>query len=220
MIERVNILFHGIGEPGPHVEADAYQYFIPRDLFVKILDEVAGNEHVRISFDDGFTSDVDIALPELESRGLTATFFPLAGRFGDKGRVSVAGVRELVAAGMRIGSHGMDHVDWRYVDPATRNDEMDRARDMIGQASERSVAEAAIPFGWYDRSVLAALRGYGYRTVYTSDRRRAVPGRWLQPRYSIVAQDTIESVRAKVLAQPSALRRTRDAAAVLYKRLR
>ena len=40
---------------------------------------------MRISFDDGNASDLEIGLPALLERGLTATFFVLAGRLGRPG---------------------------------------------------------------------------------------------------------------------------------------
>ena len=62
---------------------------------------------------------------------------------------------------------------------------------MIAEAAGEPVTSAACPFGAYDRQVLAALRRHGYSQVFTSDRRRARLGDWLQPRYSIRRNDTV-----------------------------
>ena len=71
---------------------------------------------MRLTFDDGNASDVEIALPRLLERGLTAEFFVLAGRLGEPGRLTNDQVGELIAAGMAIGSHGWAHRDWRRID--------------------------------------------------------------------------------------------------------
>ena len=52
------------------------------------------------------TSDFVYGLPALLDRGLTATFFVVAGRLGEPGFLSENDVRTLVSAGMTIGCHG------------------------------------------------------------------------------------------------------------------
>ena len=64
------------------------------------------------------------------------------------------------------------------------------------------------------------MRELGYRRVFTSDRRRARAGSWLQPRYSVRCDDTVASLRAEALAGPGALRRLKLEAVGLAKRLR
>src|SRR5687768_16837105 len=64
---------------------------------------------VMITFDDGFTSDADIALPCLLGAGLRAAFFVTSAFVDRPGRVTRAQLRALAAAGMTIGSHGATH---------------------------------------------------------------------------------------------------------------
>jgi peptidoglycan/xylan/chitin deacetylase (PgdA/CDA1 family) len=209
----IGLCFHGVGAPGREIDPDAVNYFIPRDLFLGILDDVAGRPDIDLTFDDGYASDIEIALPALLARGLTATFFPLAGRLGRPGYADGEGVRALAAAGMSVGSHGMGHRSWRRLDDAALHQELTVARDLIAEASRAPVTTAACPFGEYDRRVLKSLRGRGYRRVFTSDRRRARAGGWLQPRYSVRAGDTAASVRRDILAPPPLSARLRGAAA-------
>lgn len=227
----INVLFHGIGEPGRELEPGEAGYWVDTDRFRRILDEVAawpgadasragGPVEVRLSFDDGNASDLETALPALLERSLGADFFPLAGRLGAPGSLDEAGVRALQAGGMRIGTHGMAHRPWRGMDPATQQEELVAARERLADVVGMPVEAAACPLGQYDRRVLAALRRLGYAQVFTSDRRRARPGAWLQPRYSVRRHDTPESLRATVLASPGALRRVRASATGLAKRLR
>ena len=83
--EIVGICFHGIGTPSAGLEPAAHEYFVSADLFLAVLDETAGMPSVQLTFDDGYASDVEAALPALAERGLTATFFPLAGMLGQPG---------------------------------------------------------------------------------------------------------------------------------------
>ena len=72
----------------------------------------------------------------------------------------------------------------------------------------------------YDRAALRRLRALGYRHVHTSDRRHASPQAWLQPRFSVVASDTPETIRDEVLAPQPMPRRIERTAVGLAKRLR
>ncbi|NGN93043.1 polysaccharide deacetylase family protein [Nocardioides sp. KC13] len=215
-----NICFHGIGEPERELEPGEDRYWISRDAYEDILDAVAGRPEVRISFDDGNHSDVVLGLPGLLNRGLTATFFVLAGRLGKRGSVDRLDIRLLRVAGMRIGTHGMDHVSWRGLDAAGVRRELIEAREQITMAAGEVVEEAALPLGRYDRTTLRHLRRLGYQHVHTSDRAHAVAGAWLQPRFSVTADDDGDTVRSQILSGQGIARRVERQAAGLVKRLR
>jgi peptidoglycan/xylan/chitin deacetylase (PgdA/CDA1 family) len=216
----VNICFHGIGTPARQMEPGEDRYWISHDLFREVLDEVAGRPEVRLSFDDGNASDIELGLPGLEERGLRATFFVLAARFGGGGSLSEDDVRALRDRGMAIGSHGMHHVPWRGLDERAAREEMVEARDRIADVVGRPVDRAALPLGRYDRRALGRLRAAGYREVSTSDRRRARDGAWLQPRYSVTREDTIASLRTHVLVPPPLTERLSREVVGLVKRWR
>jgi peptidoglycan/xylan/chitin deacetylase (PgdA/CDA1 family) len=202
--ELRNISFHGIGTPeGPEREPAEHRYWVTEPAFLRVLDLCAEQGNVRLSFDDGNASDAAIALPALRERGLTADFFPIADRLGTPGNLDHDSLRALADAGMGIGTHGAAHRPWTKVAPADQDMELQDARARIADVVGRSVETAACPFGAYDRKVLQALRATGYRTVFTSDARPAHSGDWLQPRYSVEADDTPESVRARMLAPRS-----------------
>jgi peptidoglycan/xylan/chitin deacetylase (PgdA/CDA1 family) len=219
--EIINLSFHGVGPPpGPPREPGEHDYWVGRDAFLALLDDVQGRDGVRLSFDDGNASDVEVALPALVERGMTADFFVVAGRLGTPGNVDADGVRALSGAGMGVGTHGMDHRSWRGLDDDELALELVEARQAIAEVAGSAVDAAALPLGQYDRTVLAALRKLEYRVVYSSDARRGRPGAWFQPRYSVRASDTPHSLREFVLAPPRAHQRLRGQLAGLAKRWR
>jgi peptidoglycan/xylan/chitin deacetylase (PgdA/CDA1 family) len=218
--EVVGLCFHGVGVPGRSVEAEAADYFVSRDLFLALLDQVMNNVAVDLTFDDGYASDLEIALPALTERGLSATFFPLAGRLESLGHVDTDGVRELANTGMQVGSHGMRHRSWRGLDAASAKEELTVAREVIAEAAGRPITRAAIPFGEYDRQALTALRQAKYAQVFTSDRRRARAGRWLQPRYTVRRNDTVRVVQEDILTPRPLRERLRADVAGRVKALR
>lgn len=198
----INICFHGIGAPARELEPNEEGYWISRDLYLRIIDEVQGRKDIALSFDDGNVSDIEIGLPPLLDSGIAATFFVLAARIDRPGSLSSDEIRHLSTAGMQIGSHGMNHVPWRGLTPEKEHQEFSEARAVIANVVGRDVSQAALPLGRYDRRVLGALRKRGYDRVFSSDRRRARPGAWFQPRYSVHREDTIDSIRAEILSAP------------------
>lgn len=216
----INLCFHGIGDPGRDLETGEAAYWISVELFHAVLDEVADDPRVRLSFDDGNASDAEVGLPALLEHDLRATFFVLAGRLDQPGSLTSDQVQVLRQRGMTVGTHGMDHRPWRGMDRATAGRELCRARAQLADLLDEPVEDAALPLGRYDRSLLTLLRGLGYRSVHTSDRRWARDGDWLQPRFSLRATDTIDGLRTHVLRRPALPRRARGELVGLAKRLR
>ena len=216
---NIHLCFHGIGACTREREAGEAKYWVSTDRFRAIADEIAGHANVRLSFDDGNSTDIDVALPELRARGLTVTFFPLAGRLGERGSVAAGDLGVLRAAGVRIGSHGWAHVPWRGLDRASLTRELVDARVRLEAASGASITDAALPLGRYDRGLLRRLKEAGYTAVYTSDRFPVRDSSWLRARYSVTADDTVESVRWILRRRPG-LGETRQVLASAVKRLR
>jgi peptidoglycan/xylan/chitin deacetylase (PgdA/CDA1 family) len=160
--------FHGLGEPPSSIADAERKVWIPLEWFEEIVD-AAPRDEVSLTFDDGNSSDVELALPALAERGLTARFFPLTGRIGAAGYLSADDITMLRDAGMEIGSHGCDHRDWRMLEDRELHEELTVSRRTLAEILDSDITEAACPFGSYDRRVLRALHATGYRRVFTSD---------------------------------------------------
>lgn len=181
-----NVNFHGLGEPPRLLDEGEAMVWLSIESFVSTLDKLRTRSDVRLSFDDSNRSDVDLALPRLLERGMTATFFVLAGRLDDPYHLGASDLVALKAAGMVIGSHGMDHVDWRRCSDCDLQRELTASRRVLEDVLGVAVTRVAVPFGSYDRRVLDRVRrDGGYQRVFTSD---GGPGRgsaWLQPRTTV-----------------------------------
>lgn len=185
----INITFHGIGTPPRELDPGEQDVWVSREQFSALLDRAEGRRDVAIMFDDGNASDLELALPALHDRGLTGTFFVVAGRLGMPGFLSADDVLELARAGMEIGCHGMCHRPWRGLDGAKLHEELVDAKATLEDVLGRAVTRAACPFGAYDRHVLQGLRRAGYAHVYTSDRGKARWNAFLQARNTIGPHD-------------------------------
>ena len=109
---RLFLLYHEI-RPGESrysyaIESGMFERHL--DLFVRLREAQNCEIWPELTFDDGHSSDVEIAAPLLQSRGLTARFFITAGWTGTKtGYMGWPEVRSLHEAGFTIGAHGWSH---------------------------------------------------------------------------------------------------------------
>ena len=148
----------------PHNLVDPLEarYWWSVDAFARLLDRILdypfdASPKISITFDDGNASDYLFALPELAKRRLKASFFVCAGRIGTKNYLDGSMIRDLLGAGMNIGSHGMHHLDWRTLNLDRLDVEIVEARRKIEDVSQTAVEIVAIPFGSYDGRILKKL---------------------------------------------------------------
>ncbi|PWE32895.1 polysaccharide deacetylase [Maritimibacter sp. 55A14] len=210
MTRAVGIIFHGIGTPKRDVEADEVPYWLSIEKFQAALDQItngsSGIEYV-VTFDDGNSSDYEIALPELIARGLHASFFVLSGRIGVPGFLDATQIRALRDAGMTIGSHGVSHRAWSELDGEELWEELSESREVLEEICGQPVTEAGIPFGKYTARVLRQLRHAGYTAAYTSDTGSMDREAFLRPRTSLTCDMSIESLMSVLSGPPRTIRR-------------
>ena len=169
--------FHGIGEPHAGVPMDERPYWLSQDLFCDLLDRIAAEydpQEFAYTFDDGNASDI-LAAEMLAERGAAGRFFVLAGRLGDEHYLSGTDLRQLKEMGMIVGLHGRSHVDWRACDDTDMHVEIDVARSDLEAALGARIDEVAIPFGRYNRRVIAKLWQARFERIHTSDGGLTIP---------------------------------------------
>jgi peptidoglycan/xylan/chitin deacetylase (PgdA/CDA1 family) len=216
----VNLTVHGIGPTSRALDPGEDGTWVSVNQFEQVLDAAAWRTDVQITFDDGNASDLEIGLPRLLERGLSAEFFVLAGRLGEPGRLTAGDVCELLKAGMRVGSHGWAHRDWRRISTSEAAQEFSDAHRVLSELTGGPVSRVAIPFGSYDRHVLRHLRAAGVTRAFTSDGGRARPSTWLQARNSLRSDVDPAWVATVLDGRPSVVRRARRVAVKAVKRAR
>lgn len=190
--------FHGVGPVSRSIDEGERNCWLDQNSFEAVLDMVHDHPHVRLTVDDGNSSDFEIVLPALLRRGLQATFFICSGRLDQPTFLSRDQVRELRTRGMGIGSHGVAHLSWRHLSPARLCDELEGSRRVLENVCGLPINTAACPFGDYDRTVLNGLRRAGYRRVYTSDGGVASETHWLQARTTVTRSMTLGNIQRLV----------------------
>lgn len=168
---------------------------------------------VLFTFDDGFGSIVEHALPRLRSRRWGALVFLVSKYVGqnDDWDVHLLGrtrpmmtwrqAREWASAGFIFGSHTRTHRDLTALsDSALKEELVDSKREIEDQLGA-AVSMLSYPFGRHDRRVRDAARAAGYEAAF------AVNGpagdRYAIPRVNVHALLTTGELR-RILTRESA----------------
>ena len=121
-----------------------------------------------LTFDDGAASDYTNVFPALLEAKLRATFFVVPTLVETAGHVTWAQLREMVAAGMEIGSHSLTHPFLNQLDVAGIRREYGDSRAMLEDRLGFGVRTASLPRGWEPPHLPAVLAELGYRVFCNS----------------------------------------------------
>jgi peptidoglycan/xylan/chitin deacetylase (PgdA/CDA1 family) len=161
---------------------------------------------VGISFDDGYTSVLDTALPQLAARGFGATAFIISGLIGatnewDEGPVwpllDAGGVTELAAAGIEIGSHSATHPRLAGLPAPRQAAEAGASRSRLEDLLSAPVPGFAYPYGSMDEAARRAVRAAGYEYACAVEAPLACMGPLALPRVYVGQRDSAARMTIK-----------------------
>lgn len=221
------LMYHGVGSRP--AAADPYNLFVTaaalraqlrwlldrgwRPLrLAEYLEQLAGpvrsGRQFLVTFDDGYRSVYDAAMPLLADLGVPATVFLCAGMLGgrsgwmpnlpDEPLVTRAEALALRASGMDIGLHGMEHTILAGLPAAALRRQTGLAAERLqGELGERP-AVFAYPYGIHDGPARAAVAAAGIRVAFATYRGA---GPLALPRVDVNATDngrtfSLKTVRA------------------------
>lgn len=155
-----------------------------------VLDGWAGRRRlprrpVVITFDDGFRTLLDHAVPVLKDLGFTATFFLVAGLTGrssiwlrdalsaDLPLMSWDDARALEARGFHCQCHTMSHPHLTALTEAACREELAASRARLAEELGHPAHHLAYPFGDYDDHVRRVADEEGFRSACSVHRGRA-----------------------------------------------
>lgn len=128
---------------------------------------------IVLSFDDGYESQVRIALPVLRRQRWPGVLNLTLDWVDDLG--GERAVRRLIDAGWEIGGHSRTHPDLTKTSDAQLRDETAGARRQLRRRFGVRARFFAYPAGRYDTRVVAAVRAAGYLAATTVRRGFAAP---------------------------------------------
>jgi peptidoglycan/xylan/chitin deacetylase (PgdA/CDA1 family) len=136
-------------------------------------------KRVLLSFDDAFASFADAALPVLQAAAMPSVVFVVSDFVGRRSTWDLhlpgrhvahcdwPALRDLVRAGVTIGSHAATHADLRRLDDAALAHELSDSRCALEDGLGIAVRSIAYPFGSQDARVRAAAGAAGYELGFT-----------------------------------------------------
>lgn len=144
------------------------------------LDEAAaGRPGFCVTFDDGFCNVFERALPLLQSRGLRAIQFIVAGLIGGEDAwdrsidepvqrlMDETQIREWLAAGHEIGAHTMTHPHLSTLPLERARAEIVDSKRLLEDRFGREVRHFCYPYGDYNEAVRELVGAAGYASACT-----------------------------------------------------
>jgi len=139
-------------------------------------DLACGSRYAAVTFDDGFKSVADNAVPELIKRGIPATIFVTSdllgqtpGWAGYPGRfMSLEELRELPRSIIDLGSHTRTHPFLPRLDEQKASDEIGTSRMKLGEMLGTECTLFAFPYGAFTPGLVNVCRRAGYQRIFTT----------------------------------------------------
>lgn len=123
---------------------------------------------VSITFDDGWESISQNAIPYLNTYGYRGTFYLNPSTFGATDFLNKREVQTLAKAGNEITSHGMSHIDLTTVNAVELGSQLQSAAASLQSITGIDQRNFAPPYGKSDAEVQYYARNY-YRSLRTTD---------------------------------------------------
>jgi peptidoglycan/xylan/chitin deacetylase (PgdA/CDA1 family) len=155
-------------------------YFVSLNSFNTITSK---KNLISITFDDGLSSILINALPELIKRKIPTTIFIPAAKIGsypkweqkrqeiyqDDRILNRDEIKELSDQGIEIGSHTLHHTDLRNVTSEAAREEFDLSISLLEEITGKQVVSFSFPYGSYNDELINLAFDCGYSFVYTTE---------------------------------------------------
>jgi peptidoglycan/xylan/chitin deacetylase (PgdA/CDA1 family) len=161
-----------------------------------------GPPRVAITFDDGYRSALEHAVPVLRRLGLPATFFVPTKWIGTHsawerhGQASLElelmtgeQLADLAGSGFAVESHGHAHIDYARSEPGEVEADVRASVERLSALLGRPPRYLAYPYGRATPAAAAEAARLGLRGAFTLDRPQPVSGDFAVPRVPVVPAD-------------------------------
>ena len=139
---------------------------------------------VGITFDDGYTNNLQHAMPILRDKGFSSTCYVVSNLIGktnlwdvengipESGLMNDDQLREWIQGGQEVGSHTLNHIRLPFGDDDLCRKEIANAKVDIERVTGQAVLHFAYPYGAYDARHMTMIQESGYATATTTRRAR------------------------------------------------
>jgi peptidoglycan/xylan/chitin deacetylase (PgdA/CDA1 family) len=211
------VVYHAIGsipraapEWNGYVRPDRFaaqmQYLLERRDVVDLDTLLAplpapGPPRVAITFDDGYRSVLEHAVPVLRELGIPATFFIPTQWIGESNTWDPPGattreimtaeeLAELAFGGFAVESHGHAHIDYSRAEPRAVEDDLRTSVERLTELLGRPPRYLAYPYGRSSPAAVAEATRLGLRGAFALDHPQELAGDFARSRVPVVPADT------------------------------
>jgi len=144
-----------------------------------LKDDIPEN-HVLLTFDDGYDDLYDELLPLVIEHHYTPVVFLVADRIGDsnvwdqasglraRNLLTLEQIREMQKYGVEFGSHTLTHPWLPGVSDAQLRREVTESKHRLEEMLGEEILSLAYPYGGVDRRVRSAVADAGYKLAFTT----------------------------------------------------
>jgi peptidoglycan/xylan/chitin deacetylase (PgdA/CDA1 family) len=210
---NVSVRLNDFREQINWLHEEGYTSITIEELDRMLVEKIPPSEkRVLITFDDGYESLHKHGLEILSANNFNATLFLSTSFIGKKydqsdfyfvshdRQLTWPEIRDLIANGWSIQSHGYTHRKMAHLDVDSIAREVTVSKDILEQTLGRPIDAFAYPYGCYNKNVVDQLRMAGYQRAFSvhSGKLFASSPTFQLPRIEINSGDSMESFKAKV----------------------
>jgi peptidoglycan/xylan/chitin deacetylase (PgdA/CDA1 family) len=181
----VVLYYHSVLDKQKYKFIRQLNYLSNKYSFVSLssLNKLSSNENlISITFDDGLSSILKNALPELKRREIPTTVFIPAAYIGKYPKweqkdqkiyyedriLNQDEIKELSNQGIEIASHTLNHTDLRKVHPEIAKEELLLSKSILEEITGKEVLSFSFPYGSYNDEIINLAFNCGYGFVFTT----------------------------------------------------
>jgi len=207
------LLYHSIGDDdvpqkllSEHIGllSSTFSIIPLNSLYQAIIDDNLPKNPLVITFDDGYRSNLELALPILQEYKVSSTIFIATGYAGGefigKPMLTAMQIKGLSNSGVEIGCHSVTHPDLRQLSLTSLRSELTSSKAILEDITGAEVISLAYPYGKYNAQVIETTREAGFKIAVTTVHDFTVmPNRLFEcPRILVYPYDTCDDLWAKI----------------------
>jgi peptidoglycan/xylan/chitin deacetylase (PgdA/CDA1 family) len=179
------LMYHSVGGGSPSaVGRDEFEWqmaYVAQRFRIIPLSQLFNSSWTKgrplacITFDDGFASVFEHAVPVLASHGISATFFATTGYlgtyhptfYGKELCMSIGQLRDLVRSGHEAGGHTVSHPKLANIPSGIARKEIEESKATLEVVTGAPVTSFAYPKGSYIQATKALVAAAGFGLAVT-----------------------------------------------------
>lgn len=152
------------------IENEGYTPLTIQELINAKMSGTLPPKPIAVTFDDGWRSQYNNALPVLTKYKIPATFYIYTGVIGSPAYMTWDNLHTLVNLKMEIAGHTKSHPHLTKTNPSKLDEELVQSKQVLEKNLRVHVSDFAYPYGNYNDAIIKAVMEAGYTSGRTSNK--------------------------------------------------